>query len=420
MARFVLAWELGAGLGHAVPQAQVARALLAAGHDVHLVWRELDMASALLGSALQHPKLHTCAAPAWRGTPGPGLPTPPRSYADLLCFGGYLDQASTTTRTQAWLDLLRTLAPDVLVTDHAPGALLAAKGVPGLRTAQLGNGYFQPPVWPRVHAPAGAAPWGALPSMRFWEPTPPDPAHEAAVLAACQAAQAACGIPPLRCVAELLHTDVDALLTWPELAPYGPQASPAQTFIGPLPLIEMGETPQWPAGPSARRCLAYLNAAHPDIDGILNLLISAGEPTLLVLSNASASQRERVSAHAHIRLSPGLVQIGQAIAEAALVISLGNSGTVMNALMLGKPALMFPLHTEQWLTAYRACDLGLGVALQPREIAVHGAAALQALLSDAHFTAQAQAAARRHPPEQAQANLARLMGLLLGLLPEAA
>lgn len=405
MARFILAWEQGGGLGHALPLSQLACALLARGHQVDLVWREPSKAPLLLGEAWQHPNLRLWAAPHWRGLNGPGMPTPPRSYADLLCLCGHLDQPAITALLKAWLDLLRTLQADVLVADYAPVALLAARSLPGLRTAQVGNGYFQPPRT------------SPLPSFRFWDLQAPSPAFEEAVLATCQAAQQACGVAPahqIQQVADLLHTDVDALQTWPTLHTYGPQAAPGQHFAGPLPTPDIGAQPQWPTGASQRRVLAYLSASHPSIDTIMDTLVEAGAPTLLILSGATPALAERAAAHAHIRLMPGLVAMQAALAQADAVVCQGNSGTVMATLMAGLPLLMFPGHTEQWITAYRACEMQVGVALQPEEICTHGVLALQAVLDDAHFRSHAQAVAQAHPPSAAQTNLDALCALLEG------
>lgn len=391
-------------MGHAVTLTQIARSLLGRGHEVDLVWRELGAAVATLGAMLQHPRLRLWAAPVWRGLSSPDMPDPPRSHADLLCFSGYLDVAALTAQVKAWQDMLQTLKPDVLVTDHAPGALLAAKARPGLRTAQVGNGYFQPP---RL---------SPLPSFRFWDPSPPDPAFDAAVLASCQAAQNACGITPVRHLTEMLNTDLDALLTWPELHPYGDSATAEQTFFGPLPSPDMGAPAIWPAAIAGRRCLAYVKTTHPGIESILDVLIEAQTPTLLVLSGATPAQTRRLSVHAHIQLSRDLINMNEAMSQADFIACQGNSGTVMSALSRGKPLLMLPGHTEQWLNAYRACELQVGVALQPDEIRTHGVVALHAVRDDTHFSGHALTQAKRHPMAQAQANLMTLSDALEALL----
>lgn len=404
MARFTLAWELGGGLGHAVSLGQLARGLLQRGHHVDLVWRDPGLLAAALGPGATHPRLRCTQAPFWTGRPEQaGLNEGPRTHAELLCLGGLRDAASLTDRLAAWLGLLHTLQPDVLVTDHAPTALLAARALPHLRTAQIGTGYFQPPRQ------------SPLPNFRFWDTRPTEPHHEAEVLAACQAAQRAHGIAPLTQLAELLHTDLDAVLNWPALHPYGPTPIPGQTAMGPLPPPDVGQAPRWPQGPAAShprapagRCLAYLRASHPGADSLLHALIAAQRPTVLVLDGATAAHQARLAPHGHIHLNTGLVALALALPQADLVVCHANAGTVFASLAWGRPLLMCPGHVEQWLTAYRVCVQHAGIALQPHEVAGHGVAALHALLDDAHFRDHARAWGERHPPAQLHAHLAQL------------
>lgn len=406
MAKIVLAWENGAGMGHAGRLSEMARALLARGHDVTLVWREPRLVSVLLPDLGQHPALHVAHIPVCQVPPDhPALPRPVRNHADLLLCAGYFDPARVTPTLSSWLDLLRTLQPDVLVADHAPAALLAAATLPRLRTAQVGTGYFQPPR---------AEPW---PSLRFWEPHPPDPAHADTALQTIRQAQAACGLPPLGDLVTLLDTDLDLLLNWRELLPYGPPDTPRQTLIPPLPTPTGGLPPEWPAGPASQRCFAYLRATHPDIDHLLAALAEARLPTLLVMPGASPAQTELLALQRHIHLRTAPVDLSLALPEAALVVCHANAGTVQAALGHGLPLLLCPGHIEQWLTAYRVCELGAAISLQGAEVGVHGAASLRALVTDAHFRTQAQAFAQRHPAHDNGQHLTRLTEAIESLLP---
>src|SRR6218665_944925 len=236
MARFTLAWELGAGLGHVEPLSLVARALLDRGHTVDLIWRDLSSATHVLGEHRQHPGLRLWPAPVWlRHPPGLAPTAGTTSYPELLMLGGYLDAAGLLGLVQGWHTLLAATAPDVLVRDPAPSALLAARGRTA-RTVMLGNGYFQPPI----ETP--------FPSFRFWGPTDTTRLHasEAQVLRTCNEVLTRLGQPALPALQALVDVDLSAILTWPELNPYGPDPSgPFQTF-GPLPARREGPAPIWP------------------------------------------------------------------------------------------------------------------------------------------------------------------------------
>ena len=73
MATFLFCWELGGGLGHNVPLAQIAGPLLADGHGVHVALRDLSTAGAAFGSIEAHPGLRLWQPPVWSAVL-PGLP----------------------------------------------------------------------------------------------------------------------------------------------------------------------------------------------------------------------------------------------------------------------------------------------------------------------------------------------------------
>ncbi|MCW5954722.1 MAG: hypothetical protein KIT69_20910, partial [Propionibacteriaceae bacterium] len=156
--RFLLAWELGGGLGHSVPLAQIAAPLLAAGHRVDIALRDVSTARAAFGPVFQHPGLQIWQSPLFlaqlRGVPETV------SYAELLFRAGFLDAGRLLGPVRAWRALFGAVAPDLLLVDHAPTALLAARGL-GLRTAAIGTGFFVPPALTPI------------PAFREWEPVDP-------------------------------------------------------------------------------------------------------------------------------------------------------------------------------------------------------------------------------------------------------
>jgi hypothetical protein len=93
-------------------------------------------------------------APIWQGAlldP----PHPPISYTEILFFYGYLDASRLTAMISAWISLISLIEPDIIIADHAPTALIAAR-VLGIPRTTMGPGFFLPP---------DTAP---LPSMRPW------------------------------------------------------------------------------------------------------------------------------------------------------------------------------------------------------------------------------------------------------------
>ena len=177
--RFLLAWELGGGLGHSAPLGQIARQLLILGHHVDFVLKDLSTAQAALGDVFTHPNVRVWQAPIWQAPYLP--PRHPICYAELLFAVGYLDARRLLGLVHGWRSLFQIIAPDFLLTDHSPTALLAARGF-RFRRGNAGSGFLVPPL----ETP--------IPAFAEWEA--PDPqrliAAERIALATCNAVLAGC------------------------------------------------------------------------------------------------------------------------------------------------------------------------------------------------------------------------------------
>lgn len=372
-----------------VPLAQLAEPLLARGHAVHLVLRDLAGARAALGALAEAPALRLWQAPLW------SMPLqakqPPASYAELLFHAGYLDAQRLLGLVHGWRSLLDTIAPDLLLADHAPTALLAARGRP-LRRVLAGNGFFQPPA----RQP--------LPNFRDWEPVPATRLAQAEALAlrTCNAVLAACGTPPLAALHELLAADETFLLTWPELDHYGSGAAgrPGAGYWGALPARGEGLPAQWPAG-DGPALFAYLKGDQPGLDALLGLLAWAPWRTLAHVPGLPAALRQR-HAGPRLQFSAGPVAMADALAQAQAVLCNAGSGTVFAALLSGRPLLLLPMHVEQLIVARRACATGAAEMLLPGDAAAGLLPALQRLLADGAPRRAALALAAKYGPDAGQ------------------
>src|ERR1700728_2291050 len=125
MATIFFAWELGGGLGHLMRIAPLAKALTAQGHRVFLAARDLSRVESIyLGSGVQYVQ-----APFLNAQFEPGYEKPVY-FADLLHNIGFADDGCLLAHAEAWRSLYRLVRPDLIVFDHSPTALLAARGVP--------------------------------------------------------------------------------------------------------------------------------------------------------------------------------------------------------------------------------------------------------------------------------------------------
>lgn len=141
------AWELGANLGHLSRGSPLAQRLQAQGFRTIFAVRDIALAHSLPTAA----HVDFVAAPRYKGAYRSARP--PINYSELLAECGYLDPLALRALVRAWIGLWRTIDPAVVVIDHSPTALLAAR-VLRVPAVLIGTGFTIPP---------GAGP---MPSMR--------------------------------------------------------------------------------------------------------------------------------------------------------------------------------------------------------------------------------------------------------------
>ncbi len=378
MANIVFCWELGAALGHAGRLKALARPLVARGHAVSFVLRDLVHTRRLLAGT----GVPVYQAPLWLHRVE-GLPPGEASLADILLACGWLDADAMAGLVDGWRHLLSALRADVVVGDYAPGALLAARSL-GIASSAVGAGFQMPPA-------------GPLPPLRDWEATPRArmAATEARVLATANAVLARHGAPPYARAADLLRGDLPLLCTWPELDPWG-RAEADERWFGPTigGAGAGGGAPAWPEG-DGPRVFAYLRGPHPEHEAMLAALARAGCRTLCYLPDVAAGAAPPF-AHPRIAWAAGPVALHDALRQSAFAICHAGESTVSQALLAGVPLLLLPRTAEAFLTARRVRRLGAGINVNDMARPLDWDAVVGRMLEGSDFRAAAQACARRH------------------------
>lgn len=400
MARFLLCWEFGGGLGHAGRLKPLAEGLMQAGHTVDLALREIVHTRALL----QDLGARVLQAPLWTHQTV-GLPHPTVSLAEILIGNGYLRADTLDALVAGWRSLMNLTRPDVIVADYAPTATLAAR-ILGIPVATVGLGFYLPPE---------ATP---IPPFRIWEPITPGRVAYAdrTVRETVNQVLRDQGARPVTHLAEILRGDLPLLCTWPEMDHYQRGALPAgQRYHGPNFLPSWGETPVWPEG-QGPQVFAYLRTTHPDHAALLQALADAGCRTLCYMPEVAAGKPPPVVSP-HIRYSAGPVHLGQALPACKLVICHGGEATLAQALLHGVPLMLLPTQAEQFLMSQRMEDAGvaINVAARPRPSAF--GPMLDVLLKQPGHAAQARALAQRHAGFSHAAQTRELVTAVTSLLP---
>lgn len=396
MANIVLCWELGAALGHAGRLKALAAPLVARGHAVSFVLRDLVHTRRLLAGI----GIPIYQAPLWLHRVD-GLPPGEASLADILLACGWLDADAMAGLVDGWRHLFGALRADVVVGDYAPAALLAARSL-GIASSAVGAGFQIPPA-------------GPLPPLRDWEAVPQArmAATEARVLATANAVLARHGAAPYARAADLLRGDAPLLCTWPELDPWG-RLDADERWVGSTIAGTDAGAPAWPEG-DGPRVFAYLRGPHPEHGAMLEALMRAGCRTLCYLPDVAAGATPPF-AHPLVAWAAGPVALDDALPASAFVICHAGESTVSQALLAGVPLLLLPRTAEAFLTARRVRRLGAGINVNEVARPLDWKAVVGRMLEGSDLRAAAQAFARRHADFAADRQVETIADMLEALL----
>lgn len=343
MARVLIAWELGEAFGHLTRCQRLAEGLAGRGDTVTLVLKDVRLPA---GQRLA-PGISVLPAPL---TPQAGARNSPVNYADMLLASGFADVQDVVARLNAWRGIMALVRPDMLLGDHAPTALLAARlsEIPHLA---IGNGFMIPPA---------VFPW---PSIRPWESV----SDQALIAAEIEldrvtgVAQRALGHAGEVRIRELFGAN-DVLDTFAELDHYGER--PDGYYAGPIVSVPLALRVAWQSQ-EGRRVLAYLRPTVPGFIAIVQALARLDAEVLCVVPGMSPEAAKQCCTR-RLRIALVPVDLPPLLKDADLAVSYGNGGFSTQALLAGVPLLMRPQHVEQALLAHRVEALGAGRLLSGR------------------------------------------------------
>ncbi|XGW00324.1 MAG: glycosyltransferase [Leptolyngbya sp. BL-A-14] len=142
--KILLGWELGAGQGHIQRLVALAQTLTAYGCTPVFALKSYNFK----GQSFP-----------WQRLLAPRLPFSGRNtsytFADILATFGFNHVNLLSSHLQSWQEILLAVKPALVVADHAPGLVLAARGL--VPTVVIGSHFAVPPpieVFPILKFPA--------------------------------------------------------------------------------------------------------------------------------------------------------------------------------------------------------------------------------------------------------------------------
>ncbi|MCX7150273.1 MAG: hypothetical protein NTY05_12825, partial [Rhodocyclales bacterium] len=374
MASILYAWEFGAGLGHMGVFLPLARQLRDQGQDVHWMVTQPTVA----GDFLAREGFTWLAAPTVPETTRQG---PPLTYADILLRFGYTDPRALFGLVGGWREAMRLTGARLVLADHAPTALLAARTL-DIPVMLFSNGFTAPPR----RSP--------LPNMRPWAPVPEQAINELdrTALFAVNTVLARYHSAPLQHLADLFDVAEEALVTFPELDHYADRG-PAR-YWGSVPSAGAGQSVEWPAA-SGKRLFAYLRTECIHHEALLAALHALGQPTAIYFPGMNPALQTRFAAP-HLRFLDQPADMEQMTQEADIGITYSSLATTTAFLLAGKPLLMLPWHLEQFMLARRVEEMGAGRLVNPEQPPGDLRTVLADLIDNPSWRANAQAFAAKY------------------------
>ncbi len=375
MSRILLAWELGGGFGHLAPFLGLAPRLLERGHTLHIAAREIAGACKAVGDL----PIAVHQAPLCLNTYG-GLQEPPLNFAEILMRYGYLDPSMLRAMIAAWRALLDVTRADLLIADHAPTALLAARWS-GIPTAVIGTPFSVPPA---VHPTPNMRNWLEVPAQRLAD-------SDVRILDVVNAIRPA-GAAPLAAIHEFFPAEAQFFLGVTETDPYGPRN--AAVYLGPSGRSMGTALPAWPDG-AGKRVLAYLRGEYKHVEPTLQALAAHGARVIAYVPGADHKILHLMTTlGAAVSMEP--VDMVRLLPQADICVAHGP-GTAFAALRAGVPVLMLPTQLENFLLAQALQRMGMGTLIHPDQDHPDFKGVLAEMLASDKYAVSARAFAAHYP-----------------------
>jgi UDP:flavonoid glycosyltransferase YjiC (YdhE family) len=345
------------------------------GHSSHLILRDLSRLHHLVAG--QAPAAFQ--APLW--LPRLVSAAQPLNYADILLAAGYADTRDLHALTNAWMRLFELNNSALVIADHSPTAMLAAR-IMQLPCVTLGSGFCSPPLL------------SPQPPLCWWQEANSErlQTSEDLVLASINEVLELHTAQPLHSLSELFDVEETFLRTFAELDHYPQRAikqDPKPVYLGPELPLDGGEHPKWPDTPGPR-VYASLDANWAGFEDLLKTLQALPISVLAHVPSLTTAQQQAYSS-ANTRVTGELQQLEAVRQQCQFAVCHGELDTVSAMLAAGRPLLLAPTQMEQMIVCRNVERLRAGLTLRTDTKRHPPKRLLKYLLEEPGFTSQAGA-----------------------------
>jgi len=393
MANVLMVWEQGSGLGHMTSMRPIAEGLQAQGHQVWIALKDFSKANQVFkGTQFRFIASPNCTSRIRNHF----LQAP--TFAHILHNVGFGNFDTLNILVSAWRSVFEVLQPEIVVTDHSPVAMLAAR-VSGIKNITLGTGFSCP---------------AACDSYPDWRPEQNNSksqllAEENYVLQNANKLLSQTEAPALQTLSDLYGQVESLLITYPELDPFSNRQN--AEYLGILPSLR-GNKPNWPDS-GVPRVFAYLRPL-PGIEKLLAMLTTQKLSAIVRMPGVPLTLQEKFPS---LIWEEEFVDLSIAASKADFCIGHGTHMMTAKWLLAGKPVLMFPPYLEQRLTAQRIEEYGAGLISSLKRPKYIQKAIEELLLRPERFRVAAEKFQQRHSaksPEIALDRAVKKITVILG------
>jgi hypothetical protein len=292
--KVLLGWQLGGGQGHIHLLASLAELLEYNGFEPIFALKSYN----IKGISFK-----------WKVVFAPSLPFSGRgesyTFADILETFGFGNVNLLRSHLEAWAVIIKEVKPSLIIADHAPGLVLAARGI--VPVVVVGNGFTVPP------------PVEVFPPLRF--PSLPESIQRQEQVS--------------RTVRQLVKSD----------APLGEILNGDASFIFSIPELDLYQHLRANHQYVSLHITPIPNNLHSS-KGFVWAYLDDNYPSLALVVQTLQAQRE-------------FKPLKEVLAGKSLAVHHGGLTTGLTCLLAGIPQLILPRHLEEQLNAIAFSGLGV-------------------------------------------------------------